>query len=61
VGDHLLGHPLIGAYTAYKSGYALNNQLLRETLARPEAWEFVTFEREAQVPQAFVHWRTHPV
>ncbi|MBK8740890.1 MAG: UDP-3-O-acyl-N-acetylglucosamine deacetylase [Betaproteobacteria bacterium] len=62
VGDlYLLGHPLIGAYTAYKSGHALNNQLLRETLARPEAWEFVTFEREAQVPQAFVHWRTHPV
>ena len=61
VGDlYLLGHPLIGAYTAYKSGHALNNQLLRETLARPETWEFVTFEREAQVPQAFVHWRTHP-
>jgi len=61
IGDlYLLGHPLIGAYIAYKSGHALNNQLLRETLARPEAWEFVTFEREAQVPQAFVHWRTRP-
>jgi UDP-3-O-[3-hydroxymyristoyl] N-acetylglucosamine deacetylase len=62
VGDmYLLGHPLIGAYTAYKSGHALNNQLLRETLAHQEAWEFVTFEQEAQVPSAFVHWRTRPV
>lgn len=61
VGDlYLLGHPLIGAYTAYKSGHALNNQLLRETLAQRESWEFVTFEQEAQVPSAFVHWRTRP-
>lgn len=62
VGDlYLLGHPLIGAYTAYKSGHALNNQLLRETLAQRDAWEFVTFDQEAQVPSAFVHWRTRPV
>jgi len=61
VGDlYLLGHPLIGAYTAYKSGHALNNQLLRATLAQEDAWEFVTFEREAQVPSAFVHWQTQP-
>ncbi len=61
VGDlYLLGHPLIGAYTAYKSGHALNNQLLRATLAQEAAWEFVTFERAAQVPSAFVHWQTQP-
>ena len=40
---------------------ALNNQLLRETLAQRDAWEFVTFDQEAQVPSAFVHWRTRPV
>ena len=62
IGDlYLLGHPLIGAYTAYKSGHALNNQLLRETLLKSDAWEFVTFEEEAQVPSAFGHWRTRAV
>ena len=59
IGDlYLLGSPLIGAYTAYKSGHALNNQLLRATLQQRDAWEFVTFEGETQVPSAFVHWRT---
>ena len=62
IGDlYLLGHPLIGAYTAYKSGHALNNQLLRETLRKSDAWEFVTFDEEAQVPAAFGHWRTRAV
>jgi UDP-3-O-[3-hydroxymyristoyl] N-acetylglucosamine deacetylase len=59
IGDlYLLGHPLIGAYTAYKSGHALNNQLLRALIAQRDAWEYVTFEGGAQVPNAFVHWRT---
>jgi len=34
IGDlYLLGHPLIGAFTAHKSVHALNNQLLRGLLA----------------------------
>ena len=38
IGDlYLLGHPLIGQYTAYKSGHALNNQLCRALLARADA------------------------
>ena len=46
IGDlYLLGHPLIGQYTAYKSGHALNNLLARALLARPDAFEVVTFER----------------
>jgi UDP-3-O-[3-hydroxymyristoyl] N-acetylglucosamine deacetylase len=58
IGDlYLLGAPLIGAYTAYKSGHALNNQLLRATLANRDAWDYVTFEGENEVPQAFTHWR----
>ena len=62
IGDlYLLGHPLIGAYTAFKSGHALNNRLLRETLLQRDAWEFVTFDQEAQVPSAFGHWRTRAV
>ena len=45
VGDlYLLGHPLLGAYTAFKSGHALNNKLARAVLATPEAWEFVVFD-----------------
>ncbi len=55
VGDlYLLGHPLIGAYTAYKSGHALNNQLLRAMLRDAEAWEFVTFDRAEDAPAGFV-------
>ncbi|MEP6702158.1 MAG: UDP-3-O-acyl-N-acetylglucosamine deacetylase [Betaproteobacteria bacterium] len=58
VGDiYLLGHPLIGAFTAYKSGHALNNQLLRALLDTSDAWEYVTFEGGVPVPSAFSHWR----
>jgi UDP-3-O-[3-hydroxymyristoyl] N-acetylglucosamine deacetylase len=61
VGDlYLLGSPLIGSYTAYKSGHALNNRLLRDTLDRRDAWEYVTFDQEAEVPSAFGAWRTLP-
>ena len=44
VGDlYLLGHSVIGAYSAYKSGHALNNKLVRAVLEDPAAWEVVTF------------------
>ena len=47
IGDlYLLGKSLIGEFKAYKSGHALNNQLLRELIAQPDAWELVTFEKE---------------
>jgi UDP-3-O-[3-hydroxymyristoyl] N-acetylglucosamine deacetylase len=53
IGDlYLIGHPLIGYFSAYKSGHALNNRLLRETLASKDAWEWVTFEREEDAPAA---------
>jgi UDP-3-O-[3-hydroxymyristoyl] N-acetylglucosamine deacetylase len=43
IGDlYLIGHPLIGAFSAHKSGHALNNQLLRATLAASDAWELAT-------------------
>lgn len=45
VGDlYMLGHPLLGSYTAYKSGHALNNKLARTLLADSKAWEIVVFE-----------------
>jgi UDP-3-O-[3-hydroxymyristoyl] N-acetylglucosamine deacetylase len=54
IGDlHIAGKPLLAAYTAYKSGHALNNLLLRKLLADPTAFEVVTFQREADAPQGF--------
>ena len=61
IGDlYLLGHPLIGQYTAYKSGHALNNALARALLARADAHEVVTFAAEADAPSAFQDWRLAP-
>ena len=58
IGDlYLLGHPLIGRYTAYKSGHALNNALSCALLARVEAWELVTFDTQSDVPRAFQGWQ----
>jgi UDP-3-O-[3-hydroxymyristoyl] N-acetylglucosamine deacetylase len=55
IGDlYLLGHPLIGEYTGYKSGHALNNRLLRALREAPGASEEVTFESPAKSPIAFV-------
>ena len=53
IGDlYLIGHSLIGYFSAHKSGHALNNRLLRTTLASKDAWEYVTFEREEDAPAA---------
>jgi UDP-3-O-[3-hydroxymyristoyl] N-acetylglucosamine deacetylase len=57
IGDlYLLGHPLIGAFSGYKSGHALNNALLRSLLEQREAWEYVRFERLEDAP-AFLPWQ----
>lgn len=51
IGDlYLLGHPLIGAFSGYKSGHALNNALLRAMLADESTWEFVTFGKSEEAP-----------
>jgi UDP-3-O-[3-hydroxymyristoyl] N-acetylglucosamine deacetylase len=48
LGDlHLLGSPLIGAFEGYKSGHALNNQLLRALMVQQDAWEYTNFEEES--------------
>ncbi len=55
IGDlYVVGHPLIGAYIAHKSGHGLNNQLLRALLADQEAYEVVTFNRLEDAPAAFL-------
>jgi UDP-3-O-[3-hydroxymyristoyl] N-acetylglucosamine deacetylase len=53
IGDlYLLGHPVIGSYTAYKSGHALNNALLRKLLEDKPSWELVSFGEAAVAPPA---------
>src|SRR5687767_3478182 len=55
IGDlYLLGKPLLGAFTAHKSGHALNNRLLRAALADPAALEEVVFERAEEAPAGVV-------
>ncbi|MBE0462721.1 MAG: UDP-3-O-acyl-N-acetylglucosamine deacetylase [Halomonas sp.] len=50
IGDlYQLGHSLIGEFHGVKSGHALNNQLCRELMAQPDAYEIVTFEGEKAV------------
>jgi UDP-3-O-[3-hydroxymyristoyl] N-acetylglucosamine deacetylase len=52
IGDlYLLGHAVIGAFSGFKSGHALNNALLRALLADEMAWEFVTFNDVDDAPE----------
>lgn len=54
MGDlHLIGKPMLAAYSAFRSGHALNNRLLRELLAQPQAYELVTFADEKLAPRGF--------
>jgi UDP-3-O-[3-hydroxymyristoyl] N-acetylglucosamine deacetylase len=54
MGDlYLLGKPLLAAYSAFRSGHAMNNLLLRELLAHPEAYEVATFDDEKLAPAGF--------
>ena len=51
IGDlFLIGHPLLAAYSAFKSGHALNNKLLRAVLADRNAYSIVTFDAANQIP-----------
>ncbi|RYF68171.1 MAG: UDP-3-O-acyl-N-acetylglucosamine deacetylase [Comamonadaceae bacterium] len=54
MGDlYVVGRPLLAAYSAFRSGHALNNLLLRELMRQPETWEIVTFEDEKRAPAGF--------
>lgn len=47
IGDlYVLGHSLIGSFSGYKSGHALNNKLVREMLKQSHSWEEIVFEGE---------------
>ena len=49
IGDlYLLGRPILGAFTGYKSGHALNNKLAHAILRCDDAWEIVTLTTGAE-------------
>jgi UDP-3-O-[3-hydroxymyristoyl] N-acetylglucosamine deacetylase len=56
IGDlYLLGYPVVGAFTAFKSGHALNNKLVRAVLDDASAFEITTYEDAARpAPVSFV-------
>ena len=54
MGDlYIVGKPLLAAYSAFRSGHAMNNRLLRELLSQPDAYEIVTFDKSSQAPKGF--------
>jgi UDP-3-O-[3-hydroxymyristoyl] N-acetylglucosamine deacetylase len=55
IGDlYLLGHPIIGAFSGFKSGHAMNNQLLRALLQDSEAWSYCSFAKAEDAPRLTV-------
>jgi len=56
IGDlYLLGCSLIGAFSGYKSGHALNNRLLLALLADEAAWESAIFDDSRTAPISYTH------
>ena len=54
IGDlYCVGKPMLAAYSAFRSGHAMNNRLLRALLAQPEAYEIESFDDAARAPQGF--------
>ena len=54
IGDlYIVGKPLLAAYSAFRSGHAMNNQLLRALLAQPDAYEIMSFESDREAPPGF--------
>jgi UDP-3-O-[3-hydroxymyristoyl] N-acetylglucosamine deacetylase len=54
MGDlHLVGHPLLTSYKAFRSGHALNNQLLRKLLSQEGAYEFISFADASNAPRGY--------
>ena len=54
MGDlYLVGKPLIASYTAFRSGHAMNNLLLRALLDQADAYEIVSFDDVKKAPPGF--------
>jgi len=55
IGDlYLLGASVIGSFSGHKSGHTLNNTLIRKLLQTKSAWEYVTFEKEQEIPSNYI-------
>ena len=56
VGDlYLMGHQIIAKFDGYKSGHALNNQLLRNVQSDPANYKIVTFDDAQDCPISYVN------
>src|SRR5262245_18025383 len=56
IGDlYVAGHPILGAFSAFKSGHGLNNKLLRAVLDDADAWEYVSFSDPAKTPASILN------
>ncbi len=54
IGDlYLLGNPLMASYSAFKSGHALNNALLRTLMQTEGSWKETTFKDLQHAPVAW--------
>lgn len=54
VGDlYVIGCAILGQFSAYKSGHALNNALIRAVLDDPDSHEIVTFYDKEHCPIAY--------
>ncbi len=54
IGDlYVIGKPLLAAYSAFRSGHAMNNQLLRALLSQPDAYDIVSFQQDREAPPGF--------
>ena len=54
MGDlYIIGKPFIASYTAFRSGHAMNNQLIRALLDQPDAYEMTSFEDVKKAPEGF--------
>lgn len=60
IGDlYLLGHNMIGAFTGFKSGHAMNSQLMHSLLSQSDAWELVTFPDNTLAPLCYQEMQTN--
>lgn len=55
IGDlYLLGHLLVGAFSAHKPGHSMNNGLLRRLLETESAWEYVSYDDVDSAPVRYL-------
>tara|TARA_B100000035_G_scaffold159895_1_gene136352 strand:+ start:7362 stop:8273 length:912 start_codon:yes stop_codon:yes gene_type:complete len=54
IGDlYLIGYPMLGSYSAFKSGHALNNKLIKKLVREDNTWSFSSFENLREAPLAW--------